>query len=211
MAYISVITNRDAISGNAMCVNGSDPVRIFCTAIHKVKDDFYKVTIHSSNGSAWECEGDLNTRRACSACLSIRLNVDANGNIVDMEYAVFYLNTQQEGAYALSGRKLKLEYTQKQREAASAASPLREEQVDYDEELAELMEMEEEEPKVTPAYDQDEEPVQSYTPKKRVRVGWIIAGIICIMAAVRNMNQLPALIGCGVLGLICLLVGFKKK
>lgn len=208
MAYISVITNRDAISGNAMCVNGSDPVRIFCTAIHKVKDDFYKVTIHSSNGSAWECEGDLNTRRACSACLSIRLNVDANGNIVDMEYAVFYLNTQQEGAYALSGRKLKLEYTQKQREAASS---FREEHVDYDEELVELMEGEEEEPKVTPVYDQDEEPVQSYTPKKRVRVGWIIFGVLCILAALKNMDQMSVLASCGVVGLISLLIGFKKK
>lgn len=211
MAYISVITNRDAISGNAMCVNGSDPVRIFCTAIHKVKDDFYKVTIHSSNGSAWECEGDLNTRRACSACLSIRLNVDANGNIVDMEYAVFYLNTQQEGAYAFSGRKLKLEYTQKKVAPASCNSTDEEDFEELDDELLEPDETEDNPPPVTSGYVPDVEPVQQHTPKKRVRVGWIIFGVLCILAALKNMDQMSVLASCGVVGLISLLIGFKKK
>ena len=222
MAYISISPNRDAGRDNCFRVNGSDPVRIYTTAIHRLPDDEYTVVIRSANGECWECEGDLNTRRACSMCMNIRVAVDAQGNIVDVEYAVFPLNTQQEGAYMFSSSKLKLTFTEKAAAAARARveeslkepEDLEEEPEDFDEEELEAFEEEleeiQEEEELPPA-PPSAPPVEEEDSAKKGGVGWIIFCIICLLTAIVNIGKIPTVIGCGVLGVICLLVGIKKK
>lgn len=223
MAYISINPNRDAGRDNSFSVNGSDPVRIYTTALHRLPDDEYTVTIRSSNGECWECAGDLSIYRSSSVCMNIRLAVDAAGNIVDVEYAVFPLNIQQEGAYRLGSSKLRLTYTQKASEPQPAPEPVVEEEevelpeefYDDEEEEAlpdELPEEDEEEEEEAPAPAPDPEPVfdEPESPKKG-GAGLIVFGILCLLTAAVNSDKLPTLIGCGVLGIICLLLGIKKK
>lgn len=220
MAYISITPNRPQVGrGNGFRVNGSDIVGIYGPAIHKVADGEYTVLIRSANGECWECEGDLNTRRACSICMSIRLAVDAEGNIVDVEYATFPLNTQQEGAYMFSP-KLKLTFNDK---AAFEASAKQEEPANEPEEIEEFNE--EDLPEFEDVSDEDltafeEEalddaseppPVYERTSTKKGGTGWIVFGVICLLTAVANITVVPTLLGCGALGVICLLVGIKKK
>ena len=221
MAYISITPNRPQVGrGNGFRVNGSDIVGIYGPAIHKVSDGEYTVLIRSANGECWECEGDLNARRACSICMSIRVAIDAEGNIVDVEYATFPLNTQQEGAYMFSP-KLKLTFNDK---AAAEEKKLydeafdeleaEEEPEDFDEEELEAFEEEleeiEEEEELPPA-PPSAHPVEEEDSAKKGGAGWIIFGIICLLTAIANISKIPTVIGCGVLGVICLLVGIKKK
>lgn len=224
MAYISINPNRDAGRGNSFSVNGSDPVRIYTTALHRLPDGECTVTIRSANGECWECEGDLSVYRSSSVCMSIRLAVDAAGNIVDVEYAVFPLNFQQEGAYRLGSSKLQLTYTQRAPEPSPEPEPeIEEEEIeipddideeDEDEELPEdfFDEDEEEEPEPEPVRAPDPTPVfdEPESPKKS-GTGLIVFGIICLLTAATNTDKLPTLIACGALGAICLFLGIKKK
>lgn len=199
MAYISITSTQRLQPGNEFRVNGSDPVRLFGggSDTYKVKDDSYHVVIRSANGDAWECEADLSARRASSACLSVRLAVDGSGNIVDMEYAVFYLNMQQEGAYMIFP-KLKLSYSAPvRREEPGTASAVEDEE--YPDEL--------------PVDDTDipVAPPVGVSSKKKGGTGWIVFGVICLLTAVANITKIPTLIGCGVLGAISLIVGINKK
>ena len=210
MAYISISSTQKLQHGNEFMVNGSDPVRIFGAGsdTYKVKDGSYHVVIRSANGDAWECDADLSVRRASSACLSVRLAVDGNGNIVDMEYAVFYLNMQQEGAYMVFP-KLKLSYsapTQKEKPDTAAA-------VEDEEYLDEIPADDEEYLDELPVDDTDipVAPPAGVSSKKKGGTGWIVFGVICLLTAVANITKIPTLIGCGVLGAISLIVGIKKK
>lgn len=191
MAYISISTPKQVAAGNAFTVNGSDPVRIYGSGgdTYKLKDGEYKVVIVSASGEAWECEADLNIRRASSACLNIRLAVDGNGNIADMEFAVTYLNTQQEGAYMFFP-KLKPTYS-----ASSAAK--KEESVEFSDEP------------------DGDAPVQESAANVGVPTkggtGWIVAGVVFLLAGLSNIGNLKVLIGGCVVGAVLLLVGIKKK
>lgn len=210
MAYISINSSQKLQPGNVFMVNGSDPVRIYGAGVdtYKLKDGSYHVVIRSANGDAWECDADLSVRRASSACLSVRLAVDGNGNIVDMEYAVFYLNMQQEGAYSLAFSKLKLTYsTPVQKE-----EPVDEAAVDSAENLDDFDDLDEEFDDISA--DDTAPPVVTSaagTSGKKGGIGWIIFGIICLLTAVANINQIPTLLGCGILGVILLIVGIKKR
>lgn len=190
MAYISISAPKQVAAGNAFTVNGSNPVRIYGSGgdTYKLKDGGYKVVIGSANGEAWECEVDLSVRRASSACLNIRLAVDGEGNIADMEYAVSYLNTQQEGAYMFFP-KLKLTYpvsTAEIEESLGDSEPL-------DEGL--------------PA----QASVENGGSSAKGGTGWIIAGVLFLITGLGNIGNSKVLLGGCVIGGILLFIGIHKK
>lgn len=106
MAYILFTANQFIPYRNYVTINGSEPIRVQNGA-YKVDRGSYHVVVHGAGGTAWECEGSVNSS---SACLSIRLAQDQEGNITNISYAVFDLNSKQELVYGSTAQKLKLEY-----------------------------------------------------------------------------------------------------
>ena len=193
MAYLHFTIRGKLSYGNSFTVDGSDPCRdLYDTATYRISQGAHEVTVHSKNGSVWSCDGEL---RSDSAML-LRLTTDEEGNVIDTEYAISRLNSQQETAYGIVAKRLKLTYTKEK------STP--EEDVDHTEDITINTESKYEAPPSA-------ESSYTGTSGKKGGIGWIVAGVICLIVAVSNYSRIQTLALFGIIGAILLLIGMKKK
>lgn len=194
MAYISFVANQFVPLRNYVTINGSAPIRVQ-NGYYKVSDGRYSVVVHGANGGAWECEGYVSSGFKTS-CLSIRLAQDNEGNIVGTQYAVFDMTSQQEFAAMTTAKKPDVSIP-----SYSTAS-----YVDDEDGLSDTTDS-----AVSSAPSASSGYSAPPTPPKKRGTGWIIFGAISLAAAFLTAEGMESSIACGVLGVISLLVGIRKK
>ena len=190
MAYIAFTAQQFIPYRNYVTINGNREIRIQ-NGYYKVPDGHYTVIVHGANGQAWECEGHVRSGFK-TGCLSIRLAQDNEGNIVNVQYAVYDMSSPEEFGAMTTAEKLNLSSsTATARSDSHDAPPTASSSSAH-----------------TSAYSA---PDTTPVPKKKGGTGWIVFGILCIAAAFLTAEGIESIVGCGVVGAVSLLIGIKKK
>ena len=198
MAYISFAASQFIPFRNHITINGSSPIHIQ-NGFYKISDGRYSVVVHGANGQAWECEGSIRSYGLKTACMNIRLAQDDEGNIVNAQYAIFDMTSQQEFAAMTTAKKLDVSIP-------SYGASSYEDHDDLPGETSGSKTTSEPSAPTAPST-----PPVPPAPSKKGGTGWIVFGVICLAAAFLTAEGIASVISCGVIGAASLLFGIHKK